>query len=119
MSRAFIFAMHERGGGLGSVLPALVDFSGRRRLLDVGGGPGSYSIALVQKTPGLTSPVLDLPASPPHLQFARTPEEWTAAIGRALDAPATPNERRALARPHDWGVLANRMVEEIERRLPR
>jgi cyclopropane fatty-acyl-phospholipid synthase-like methyltransferase len=39
----------------------MVDFSGRKRLLDVGGGPGTYSIALVQKTPGLTSTVLDLP----------------------------------------------------------
>ena len=60
-TRAFIYAMHERARGLGSVLPAGVDFSGRRRLLDVGGGPGTYSIALVQKTPGLTSTVLDLP----------------------------------------------------------
>jgi predicted O-methyltransferase YrrM len=60
-TRAFIYAMHERARGLGSVLPAGVDFSGRRRLLDVGGGPGTYSMALVQKTPGLTSTVLDLP----------------------------------------------------------
>ncbi|HET9266620.1 MAG TPA: methyltransferase [Vicinamibacterales bacterium] len=60
-TRAFIYAMHERARGLGSILPAMVDFSGRRRLLDVGGGPGTYSIALVQKTPGLTSTVLDLP----------------------------------------------------------
>jgi len=60
-TRAFIYAMHERARGLSSVLPALVDFSGRTRLLDVGGGPGTYSIALVQKTPGLRSTVLDLP----------------------------------------------------------
>jgi hypothetical protein len=60
-TRAFIYAMHERARGLGSVLPAGVDFSGRRRLLDVGGGPGTYSIALVQKTPGLQSTVMDLP----------------------------------------------------------
>jgi 2-polyprenyl-3-methyl-5-hydroxy-6-metoxy-1,4-benzoquinol methylase len=60
-TRAFIFAMHERARGLGSILPAMVDFTGRRRLLDVGGGPGTYSIALVQKTPGLRATVLDLP----------------------------------------------------------
>jgi len=34
-TRAFIYAMHERARGLSSVLPALVDFSGRTRLLDV------------------------------------------------------------------------------------
>ena len=60
-TRAFIYAMHERARGLGSILPAMVDFSGRQRLLDVGGGPGTYSIALVQRTPGLTSTVLDRP----------------------------------------------------------
>jgi 3-hydroxy-5-methyl-1-naphthoate 3-O-methyltransferase len=60
-TRAFILAMHERARGLGSVLPHGVDFSGRRHLLDVGGGPGTYSIGLVQTIPGLKSTVLDLP----------------------------------------------------------
>ncbi len=60
-TRAFVYAMHERGRGMSAVLPHGADFSGRRRLLDVGGGPGTYSIALVRQTPGLTSTVLDLP----------------------------------------------------------
>jgi hypothetical protein len=60
-TRAFVLAMHERARGLGTVLPHGADFSGRRSLLDVGGGPGTYSIALVQQTPGLRSTVLDLP----------------------------------------------------------
>ena len=60
-TRAFILAMHERARGLSAVLPHGADFTGRTRLLDVGGGPGTYSIALVQQTPGLTSTVLDLP----------------------------------------------------------
>ena len=61
-TRAFVFAMHERAkGGIGSVLPHLGDFSNRTHLLDVGGGPGTYSMELVQRTPGLRSTVLDLP----------------------------------------------------------
>jgi hypothetical protein len=60
-TRSFILAMHERARGMSAVLPHGADFSGRRRLLDVGGGPGTYSIALVQQTPGLRSTVLDLP----------------------------------------------------------
>lgn len=60
-TRAFVLAMHERARGIGSVLSHLVDLQGRRRLLDVGGGPGTYSVALVQRTPGLRSTVLDLP----------------------------------------------------------
>jgi hypothetical protein len=60
-TRAFILAMHERARGLSAVLPHGADFGGRRSLLDIGGGPGTYSIALVQQTPGLRSTILDLP----------------------------------------------------------
>lgn len=60
-TRAFVMAMHERARGIGSVLPSDVDLTGRKRLLDVGGGPGTYSMALVRQTPGLTATVLDRP----------------------------------------------------------
>ncbi|HVL67373.1 MAG TPA: methyltransferase [Vicinamibacterales bacterium] len=61
-TRAFIYAMHERARGIGAVLPHGVDLTGRRHLLDVGGGPGTYSISLVKSAPGLRSTILDLPA---------------------------------------------------------
>src|SRR5258708_30502451 len=38
-TRAFVYAMHERAHGIGSVLPYLPDLAGRRRLIDVRGGP--------------------------------------------------------------------------------
>jgi predicted O-methyltransferase YrrM len=60
-TRHFVLAMHERARGIGSVLGHLVDLSGRRRLLDIGGGPGTYSASLVQQTPGLTATILDVP----------------------------------------------------------
>lgn len=60
-TRAFVMAMHERAKGIGSVLPQIVDLTGRKRLLDVGGGPGTYSVALCRQTPGLTATVLDRP----------------------------------------------------------
>jgi ubiquinone/menaquinone biosynthesis C-methylase UbiE len=60
-TRAFVMAMHERASGIGSVLPHDVDLTGRRRLLDVGGGPGTYAVALCRQTPGLTATVLDRP----------------------------------------------------------
>lgn len=74
-TRAFIYAMHERARGIGAVLPHGVDLTGHKRLLDVGGGPGTYSISLVRATPGLTSTILDLPAV---LEIAR---EIVAANG--------------------------------------
>jgi len=60
-TRAFVYAMHERATGIGSVLPHLPDLTGRRRLIDIGGGPGTYSVALVKRTPGLSATVLDVP----------------------------------------------------------
>lgn len=69
--------------------------------------------------PVVTTPVLDLTPTPPHLQFATTPDAWTAAVARALEVRDGAGACRSLARPHDWDALASRMVDEIERRLPR
>lgn len=60
-TRTFVMAMHGRALGIGrAVVPAL-DVRGCRRLLDVGGGPGTYSVLLAQANPGLACTVLDLP----------------------------------------------------------
>jgi UDP-galactopyranose mutase len=67
--------------------------------------------------PTVTTPVQDLDPVLPRLQFASTPAEMAAAVGRALDARVDPESCRALARPHDWSGLAARMVAEIERTL--
>jgi glycosyltransferase involved in cell wall biosynthesis len=67
--------------------------------------------------PTVTTPLLDLEAAPPRLQYASDPEAFVAAVHAALDAAPDPETCRALARPYDWGVLAERMVAEIERRL--
>jgi hypothetical protein len=69
---------------------------------------------LASGIPVVTTPVLDLEPNSPHLQFATDPAGMAAAVGRALDRPAPRDARQALARPHDWGVLAERMVNEIE-----
>jgi cyclopropane fatty-acyl-phospholipid synthase-like methyltransferase len=60
-TRAFVMAMHERAKGIGSVLPHNVSLAGRTRLIDVGGGPGTYSVELCRQTPGLAATVLDRP----------------------------------------------------------
>ena len=72
---------------------------------------------LASGLPVVTTPVLDLSPTPPHLQFASTPDETVAAVRAALAAPRDPEACRALARPHDWDELARRMVEAIETRL--
>lgn len=60
-TRAFVLGMHERAKGIGSVLPHLVSLAGRKHLIDVGGGPGTYSVGMVTANPGLRSTVLDVP----------------------------------------------------------
>ena len=60
-TRAFVYGMHERAMGIGRNLVELVDLSGRKQMLDVGGGPGTYSALFVQRYDGLRSTVLDLP----------------------------------------------------------
>src|SRR5262245_29935088 len=61
-TRNFVMAMHNRALGIARAVIAQMDLTGRKRLFDVGGGPGTYSILLVQKTPGLSATVLDLSA---------------------------------------------------------
>lgn len=61
-TRHMMLAMHEYAMGPGRELVNRVVLTGRRRLLDVGGGTGAYSILLAQNHPGLEAVVFDLPA---------------------------------------------------------
>jgi len=60
-TRNFVYGMHNRAKGIAAALPYGVDLTGKKQLLDVGGGPGTYSTILVAATPGLRSTVMDLP----------------------------------------------------------
>ena len=51
--------------GPARALPDTFDFSSHRRLLDVGGGTGSWTIAVAQRYPNLEATILDLPAVVP------------------------------------------------------
>lgn len=73
---------------------------------------------LASGIPVVTTPLLDLPPVPPMLQFASGPSEFVAAVQRAMELSRDPGAIRSLARPHDWNAIAQRMVSEIERRLP-
>jgi SAM-dependent methyltransferase len=61
--RDFILAMHTRALRNGEALAEHLDLRGRRQLFDAGGGPGTYSIFLVRRNPGLRAIVFDLPAT--------------------------------------------------------
>jgi hypothetical protein len=55
-------AMHEMAlGGEAQELADNLDLAGRKKLFDVGGGPGTYSIFLCKANPMLRAIVFDLP----------------------------------------------------------
>jgi len=60
-TRHFVYGMHNRALGIGRVMADLVDLAGRKKMIDVGGGPGTYSALFAQRYPELRSRVLDLP----------------------------------------------------------
>jgi ubiquinone/menaquinone biosynthesis C-methylase UbiE len=60
-TRRFTLGMHDYALGPGRELARHLDLGGRRRLLDVGGGPGTYAILLAQANPELECVVFDLP----------------------------------------------------------
>lgn len=60
-TRHFVYGMHNRALGIGRMMVELVDLSGRSSMIDVGGGPGTYSSLFAQRYPKLRSQVLDLP----------------------------------------------------------
>ncbi|MGD0496947.1 MAG: methyltransferase [Bryobacteraceae bacterium] len=61
-TEAFIAAMHRFASErVGAVVRAIGPGS-IRRMLDVGGGSGAYSIAFAEANPGLRADILDLPA---------------------------------------------------------
>jgi hypothetical protein len=78
-TRTFVHAMHGRALGIARALVSVLDLRGRRAMLDVGGGPGTYSVLLTERFPGLRSEVLELPG--------------VAAVARELVAQAGASER--------------------------
>lgn len=90
-TRSFVQAMHERALGIARALVGILDLHGRHTMLDVGGGPGTYSVLLTERFPGLRSEVLELPG--------------VAAVARELVAAAGASERVSL-RDGDYHTAA-------------
>ena len=64
----FLMGMFNLAMNLAPRIVPLIDMSGRRRLLDLGGGPGTYAIHFCQQNPELTATVFDLPTTRPFAE---------------------------------------------------
>ena len=109
-TRSFVMAMHERALGIGSILPKIIDLTGRRRLLDVGGGPGTYSVALCRATPGMTATVLDRPGV---LEVSRELVEAAGFAGRVSLLPGD-YLKTPFGSGYDVALLSGMMHRETE-----
>ncbi|NLX03926.1 MAG: SAM-dependent methyltransferase [Phycisphaerae bacterium] len=88
--RNFILGMHNLTmAGRGELVTSAVNLSGRRKLLDVGGGPGTYSIMFCRRYPDLRAEVFDLPE--------------TVAIAREIITKEGMADR-VTTKPGDWNT---------------
>ncbi|MCF8037334.1 MAG: SAM-dependent methyltransferase [Desulfobacteraceae bacterium] len=87
--RSFLMGMHNLARLVAPRVAAHVDLSGCRRLLDLGGGPGTHAIYFCLENPDLNAVVADLPATRPYAEeniaeyglsgrIAFTPVDYTA-----------------------------------------
>ena len=60
--RGFVQGMHSRARVLGPAIVSEIDLDGRRRLLDVAAGPGTFSAMMLKHWPELELTLFDLPA---------------------------------------------------------
>jgi len=58
--RAFIGAMHVSGRSLSEEIAGSLDLRGYKKLLDIGGGSGTYTIAILNHNPQLQATLFDL-----------------------------------------------------------
>lgn len=65
---AFLMAMFNNATTASKKIVPFIDLAGRKTLLDLGGGPGTYAIQFCKKYPRLKAVVYDLPASEPYAE---------------------------------------------------
>ncbi len=61
-TRNFVMSMHYRALGIGRAVVPMLDLTGCKKLLDVGGGPGTYATLIAQNNPDISCTTIDLPA---------------------------------------------------------
>jgi len=90
-TKDFIAAMDRNAKERAAALVKAVSANGARRMLDLGGGSGAYSIAFAQANPALHSEILDLaevlPITEGHIRNANLSERIATRAGDMLTSP--------------------------------
>lgn len=89
--RRFTWAMHHRSLDVAPKIAAQVDLRGAGTLLDLGGGPGTYALAFLQRHPALRATVCDrAPALAVAREIAATLPHGTRLSYLPLDFVSKP-----------------------------
>jgi hypothetical protein len=64
----FLRGMHTQAMGIAPEMARRIDLGGRQKLLDLGGGPGTWAIHFVLHNPGLSAVVYDLEGTRPFAE---------------------------------------------------
>lgn len=113
-TRRFVEGMHSRAGIMArGLLPSLVP-EPHSRILDLGGGPGTFSIKLLERDSTLTATVLDLP---PIVQAAAEIHAGHPALDR-LTFLGGDYHKAALPPDQDLILYCGALHQEPEDSLP-
>jgi precorrin-6B methylase 2 len=99
---AFIGAMHVIARPLAARIVKLVDPAGARRLIDVGGGSGSYTLAFLEAVPGMRATIFD---QPEVIEMARERVGAAGVLGR-VTLVAGDFEHDPLPAGHDLALVS-------------
>jgi len=118
-TRNFVMAMHARALWIGRVLLPLMDLSGCKKLLDIGGGPGTFSVLIAREYSDIACTVLDLP------EIAEIAEELIEHQGMSRRIATLPGDYHNAKFPagndvvNIFGVLHQESPESIQHILSR
>jgi hypothetical protein len=100
---SFLMGMFNLAMGIAQELVPTLDLSGKTRLLDLGGGPGTYAIHFCRHNPQLTATLFDLVTTQP---FA---EQTIARFGLSERVKFSPGDFHAdeLGGPYDVAWLSH------------
>jgi DNA-binding transcriptional ArsR family regulator/SAM-dependent methyltransferase len=99
----FILGMDDVARQSIDALLGALDLSGRKRLLDLGGGPGTYAIALCRSYPDLRAVIFDLPET---VEIARDRIE-EHHLERRIETSAGDYLRDPIGRDYDAVLISN------------
>lgn len=100
--RSFIGAMHVVGKKLAKIIAASMDLAPYNRLLDLGGGSGTYTMAFLERAPHMTATLFDVPEV---VELARQRLSQEGYSGR-VDLVAGDYSRDELPGGHDLALLS-------------